>query len=98
MPASLSNGEEQGALAAHAGICAGGDHSSLMRLDIEGTRIRKVLYLRPPISRRLSEISEILINARSSAAPSSIHNRTDLYGIFLVRPPLLTLARFLMAR
>jgi hypothetical protein len=52
-------------------------------------------YLPPPSSRRLSEISEILINVRRAAAPSSIHYRTDLYGIFLVRPPLHTLAYFL---
>jgi hypothetical protein len=49
----------------------------------------------PPSFWRPSEISEILLNARRSAAPSRTHYRSDLCGIFLVRPRFIRLARFL---
>jgi hypothetical protein len=65
---------------------------------MEALESHKDLYLRPPSSRRLSEISEVLMNARRRAAPSSIHYRADLSGIFLVRPPLPELVYFLKVK
>ena len=52
----------------------------------------------PPIFWSLSEISEILIDARRSAEPSSIHYRADLCEYFSSSRLLPALAYFLKVR